>query len=122
MPRLSLWKKIAIGIGGGIVLCAICGFGIYAFSLWGGGGKPATLGVAIDVDQAFVQAIHDQRYETAYAMLSEVFVPQISIDQFTKLIQRDGLIFSTFQRLDVCDWGFFISNGRVIDSSGLLYY
>ena len=53
---------------------------------------------------------------------SQKFVPQISQEQFSELIQQDEKIFSTYKKFDVCDWGFFISDGRVITSSGLLYY
>jgi len=116
------WKKVALGGCSLIVLCVLCGFGIVAFALWGGGGEPATLAVAERVDPAFLQAIHDGQIEKAHAMLSEKFVPQISPEQFAELIRKDEKIFSTYKRFDVCDWGFFISDGLVITSSGLLYY
>ncbi len=121
-PKSSLWKKIAIGGCSVIVLCLLLGFGVFAFSLWGGGGEPATLAVPERVDQEFLQAIHDQQIDVAHAMLSEKFVPQISKEQFAELIQTDEKIFSTYKKFDVCDWGFFVSDGRVITSSGLLYY
>jgi hypothetical protein len=95
---------------------------VFAFSLWGGGGEPATLAVAERVDQEFLQAIHNQQIDVAHAMLSEKFIPQISKEQFAKLIKQDEKIFSTYKKFDVCDWGFFVSDGRVITSSGLLYY
>ena len=118
----SPWKKIAIGGCGAIVLCLLLGFGVFAFFLWGGGGEPATLAVPERVDREFLQAIHDQQIDTAHSMLSEKFSPQISKEQFAALIQKDEAIFSTYKKFDVCDWGFFISGGRVITSSGLLYY
>lgn len=121
-PKSLLWKTIAIGGCGAIVLCLLCGFGLFAFALWGGGGEPATLAVAESVDQEFLQSIHDERIDIAHAMLSEKFSPQISKEQFAELIQKDEKIFSTYKKFDVCDWSFYISDGRVITSSGLLYY
>jgi hypothetical protein len=90
--------------------------------MYGGGGEPATLAVPERVDKEFLQAIHDGEIAKAHAMLSEKFVPQISQEQFAELIQKDEKIFSTYKSFDVCDWGFFISDGRVITSSGLLHY
>jgi hypothetical protein len=121
-PKSPPWKKIAIGGCSVIVLCLLLGFGIYAFALWGGGGEPATLIVAERVDQEFLQAIHNRQIDTAYAMLSEKFTPKISKEQLAELIQQDEKIFSSYKKFDVCDWEFYISNGRVITSSGLLYY
>lgn len=72
--------------------------GVYAFTLWGGGGEPATLEVATRVSQEFVQAIHDQQIETAHAMLSEKFSPQITVEQFSKLVQQGEKIFSTYKK------------------------
>ncbi len=121
-PKSSLWKRIVISGCSVIAMCLLCGFGIFAFTLWGGGGEPATLAVAERVDQEFLQAIHDGQIAKAHSMLSEKFVPQISEEQFAELIQKDEKIFSTYKGFNVCDWGFFISDGRVITSSGLLYY
>ncbi len=121
-PRLSLWKRIMIGGCGTVILCLLLGFGAFAFAMWGGGGEPATLDVAERVDREFLQAIHNGQIETAHAMLSEKFSPQVSEEQFAELIQQDTRIFSTYEKFDVCDWGLFFSDGRVIDSSGLLYY
>lgn len=115
-------KKIAIWGCGAILICVLSIISVYAFALWGGGGESATLAVATRVSQDFVQSIHDQQIEDAHAMLSEKFNPQITVEQFSRLVRQDEKIFSTYKRLDICDWGFFISDGRVINTSGLLYY
>lgn len=121
-PKSSHWKKIGIGGCSVTVLCVLGFLALLAFVLWGGGGEPATLDVATRVPREFVQAIHDQQIDKAYAMLSEKFSPQVSKEQLEALIERDERIFSTYKKFDVCDWGFFISDGRVITTSGLLYY
>jgi hypothetical protein len=93
----------------------------FALLVWGGGGEPATLIVASRAGNQFVAAIHNQDIDTAYGMLSEQF-PQVSKTEFSKFLLKDEKIFATYQRLDICEWGFFISNGRVITSTGLLYF
>jgi hypothetical protein len=117
----STTKVVIILSGTLFSLCFLC-VGIFAFVLWGGGGEPANLGVATRVSQKFVGYIHNGQIELAHSMLSEKFSPPVSKDQFAALIQQDERIFRTYQRLEICDWVFFISAGRVIDTSGLLYY
>lgn len=114
--------KIALFLGCAILLACFIFVSFFVFALWGGGGEPATLAVAMRVDQEFLQAIHNQKIDIAHEMLSEKFSPQISKEQLFALIQKDERIFSQYKRFDVCDWGVFISDGRVITSSGLLYY
>jgi hypothetical protein len=55
-------------------------------------------------------------------MLSEKFIPPVTKDQFMALIQQDEKKFRTYQKLEICDWGFFVSDGQVIDTQGLFYY
>jgi hypothetical protein len=74
------------------------------------------------VSQEFIEHIHNGEIALAHSMISEKFEPPITEDQLVALIRQDERIFTTYQRYDVCDWGFFISDGRVIDVSGLLYY
>ncbi len=121
--RLKLSSKKIIIIFGGVFLlsCFVCA-GIFAFALWGGGGEPATLDVATRVSREFIGHIHNEQIELAYSMISEKFSPPVSKDQFAVLVHQDQRIFETYQKLEICDWGFFISDGRVIDTSGLLYY
>ncbi|WKZ50321.1 MAG: hypothetical protein QY329_12745 [Anaerolineales bacterium] len=105
-----------------IVLCFSLGAGVFAFALFGGGGESANLGVTTRVSQEFVGHVHNGQIELAHSMLSEKFSPPITKEQFEELIRQDERIFKTYQNLEICDWGFFISDGRVIDASGLLYY
>lgn len=119
--RSQIVKVVLVLSGIIFSLCFLCA-GICMFALWGGGGEPATLDVATRVSQEFVEYIHDGQIELAYSMLSEKFAPHVSIDQFAALIQQDEKIFKTYQKLEICEWGFFISDGRVIDTRGLLHY
>jgi hypothetical protein len=96
--------------------------GIVAFLLLGGKGEPANLSTATRVTQEFLENIHAEDIELAYSMLSEKFNPPITKDQFMALIQQDEKFFKTYQKLEICDWGFFISDGQVIDTQGILYY
>lgn len=105
-----------------IVLCFSLGVGVFACVLFGEGGEPANLGVTTRVSQEFVGHIHKGQIELAHFMLSEKFSPPITKEQFEELVRQDEKIFKTYQTLEVCDWGFFISDGRVIDASGLLHY
>lgn len=115
-------KKVFIILGSSILLILVFCLGIVLFALWGGGGEPATLNVATRVSQVFIEHIHDGQIDLAYSMLSKKFSPQITIDQFSKLIQQDERIFRTYQKIEACEWSFFISSGRVINTDGLLYY
>lgn len=119
--KLNLTKIACIAISA-FVLCISLGVGVFAYALLGGGGEPANLSVATRVSQEFVRLIHNGQIETAHSMLSEKFSPPVTKEQFVELIRWDEKIFTTYQRLEICDWGFFISDGRVIDAGGLLYY
>lgn len=116
------WKKLVIGGCCAVGLCTLGMLALYVLIFWGKDGEPANLAVATRVSQQFVQAIHDQQIETAYGMLSEKFSPPITLEQFEMLIRQDEMIFLTFERLMVCDWGFYISDGRVMTTSSLLQY
>lgn len=96
-PKLTRLKKLAIGSCGVIVFSILVVAGLLAFALWGGGGEPATLNIAIRVTREFVQAIHNQQIDTAYSMLSEKFSPQITKEQLATLIQQDEDIFNTYR-------------------------
>ncbi len=117
----SRLKKWLLVIGGSILFLFLCVISAAAFALWGGGGEPATLAVAIRVNTEFIEALHNEEYDTAYGMLSEKF-PQISQDKFIEVVQLDQEIFSSYKRLSVCQWEFWISDGRVVSSSAILYY
>lgn len=121
-PKSPNLKRLVIGLCSAIVLCIVSVVGVWAFALWGGGGEPATLLVATQMTREFVQAIHDQKIDVAHSMLSENFSPKISKEQLAALIEQDEEIFNTYQELDICEWGFYVSNGRVITTTGLLYY
>jgi len=122
MRLKPLSKKVVI-ISGSllILLCFVCA-GIFVFALWGGGGEPATLNVATRVSQEFIENIHRGEIELAHSMISEEFTPPITKDQLAELVHQDERIFKTYQKFEICDWGFYISDGRVLDTSGLLYY
>lgn len=115
-------KKAFFILGSAVFLLFIMCLGLILFVLWGGGGEPATLSVAARVSQEFLEHIHNGEIDLAHSMISENFKPSLTKDQLEVLIRQDERIFKTYQRYDVCDWGFFISDGRVIDVSGLFYY
>lgn len=122
MRLKPLSKKVIVIFSSLILLvCFIC-TGMFIYALWGGGGEPATLNVATRVSQEFIEYIHNGQIELAHSMISEKFDPPVTEDEFAALVRQDERIFKTYQKFEVCDWGFFISDGRVIDVSGLLYY
>jgi hypothetical protein len=119
--RLHTDKKILfIGLAV-IFICVVALLGIFAHSL-GGRGEPANLKTASRVTQNFLETIHTGDVELAHSMLSEKFRPPVSVQQFAVLLHQDENIFSTYNRWEICDWGLFINDGYVIDTSGLLYY
>jgi hypothetical protein len=122
MNSQSTIIKVILVLCGCIMLTCFVSISLVLFALWGGGGDPANLGVATRVSQEFVQYIHNGQIETAHSMLSEKFSPPVTTEQFAELIQQDERIFKSYQKLEICDWGFYISDGRVIDAGGLLYY
>ena len=115
-------KKVFILLGSSILLFLVLCLGIVLFTLWGGGGEPATLSVAMRVSQVFIEHLHRGQTDIAYSMLSEKFSPRITLEEFSKLVQQDDRIFKTHQNFEICEWSFFISNGRVINTDGLLFY
>lgn len=121
--KLKLLLKKTLIIFGCVIFsfCFTC-VSIYIFALWGGGGEPATLTTATRVSQEFIGYINAGEITSAHSMISEKFKPPLTESQLEALIRQDERILKTYQRYDVCDWGFFISDGRVIDVSGLLYY
>ena len=117
-PRIFK-KSLLVGF---IVVFLCIASGIFSFLLLNGKGEPANLITATNVTQRFLKAIHSGDMELAHSMLSERFNPPVTVGQFTELIQRDQDIFSTYHNLEICNWGLFVSNGYIIDTSGLLYY
>lgn len=103
-------------------LCVIPLLSIFAVLLLGGKGEPANINTATRVTQEFLERIHDGDIESAHSMLSEKFNPAVTVEQFAILLHQDENIFRAYNNWEICDWGFFISNGYVIDTSGLLYY
>jgi hypothetical protein len=77
---------------------------------------------ATKVDREFIENIHDLEIDRAYLMLSEKIYPFITKEQFSALIYQDEHIFKEYDNLEICDWGVYIDNGLVIDTTGLLYY
>lgn len=105
-----------------ILLCAIALVGIFAFSILTRSGEPANLITAKQVTQKFLESIHGGDIGLAHLMLSENFSPSISVEQFAELVHQDEEIFSAYESWEICDWGLFVGDGYVIDTSGLLYY
>lgn len=103
-----------------IMLCgSLVGIG---FVLRNWNRESVNLTTAVHVTNEFLENIHTGDVESAYLMLSEKFSPHISIDQFSELVEQDKDIFSTYQNLDICDWGVFVNDGYIIDTSGLIYF
>jgi hypothetical protein len=95
---------------------------VFAFLLLGRKGEPANLNTATGVTQKFLESIHAGNIKAAHSMLSEKFNPSVTVEQFATLIHQDDNIFQAYDNWKICDWGLFISDGYVIDTSGLLYY
>jgi hypothetical protein len=107
----------------GCLTIILCGSLVSIFaSIWWRAMRDVNLNTATQVTQEFVENIYHGNIELAYSMLSERFSPPISQDQFSELLQEDHTIFSTYEKLEICDWGVFIDDGYVIDTSGLLYF
>ncbi len=102
-------------------LCAAI-LSIFIFLLLKGKGEPANLITATRVTQEFLESIHVGDMQSAHSMLSEKFRPPVTVEQFAAFIQQDQNIFNTYRDWQICDWGVFIGDGYVIDTSGLLYY
>jgi hypothetical protein len=105
-----------------IILCVVAILASFAFLIMNGKGEPANLKTAQRVTREFLESIHTGDIELAHSMLSEKFSPSITVDQFGILIHRDNNVFGTYRKWEICDWGFFMSDGYVIDTSGFLYY
>jgi hypothetical protein len=114
-------------IGGSLVLLFLLAGCLCAYSLTlgGGGGEPATAGVAERVTKQFVQALQARDVEMAYQMSSEQIRPTLPKDKYSLLLDTDEswAVFKDYRDLQVCDWGFFItSNGRMLSAQGLFHY
>jgi hypothetical protein len=107
-----------------LILILLClGFGAYTgidFIQNLSNGK--YLNAATSAAQSFLQHIHSGDIDAAYTMLSEMFQPQITRDQFVGLVQQDKLVFSTYRQFRVCEWGLYMDKGMVVDLHGLVDY
>ncbi len=118
--RANTFKKILFTGCIVISLCAVALLGSFAFMLLSGKGEPANLNTATRVTQKFLESIHAGDIESAHSMLSEKFSPSVTVEQFAILLHQDENIFHAYNNWKICDWGLFISDGYVIDTSGLL--
>ena len=60
-----------------------------------------------------------------HQMFSEKIRSETSKDDITRVLEanENRAIFGTYQSLEVCDWGLFMTDeGRVISAKGLLHY
>ena len=85
-------------------------------------GEPANLDTIRRVTEKFLKDIHTGDIESARSMLSEKFSPPVTTSQFSELVKQDKEIFDTLGEIAVCEWGFFIDDGYVLDSTILIYY
>lgn len=117
------WLLVACCIA--VVLLVTGCITVWFLILRGGGGEPATAGVAEWITRDFVQALHNGDMQAAHRMFSEKIRSEISIDDITRVLETEEnqAIFRTYQSLEVCDWGLFTtSEGRVISAKGLLHH
>jgi hypothetical protein len=119
--RHPMLNKLLLA-GCSIIFLFIVVLGIFAFLSFNGKGEPPNLITAMHVTQEFLESIHIGDIELAHSMLSEKFSPPVSVEQFAMLIRQDENIFHTYLNWKICDWDLFISDGYVIDTTGLLYY
>ncbi len=111
---------LGIGCGVGVLLIAGC-IAAWFLMLRGGGGEPASLNVAERVTKEFVQALHEGNVDAAHQMLSEKVRSKITKEGISTFIERDET--RTFQSLDACDWGFFVTgDGNIVSAKGLLHH
>jgi len=124
-PKVSRWRWFLIGGCGAILLILATCISVYFLMLGGRGGEPASANVAERVTKEFIQTLHDGDIEAAHRMFSEKIRPTTAIDDIIRFVRMDDnrVIFETYQSLQVCDWGFFITDdGRLISAKGLLHY
>jgi hypothetical protein len=105
-----------------IVLCILAITTSVAIRLLNQRGEPANPNTIRHVSEKFLEAIHTGDIESAHSMLSEKFSPSITTSQFSELVMQDKEIFDTFVGMEMCEWGVFIEDGYVLDSTMLIYY
>jgi hypothetical protein len=124
-PKISRPEWFLAG-GCGVVLLLIAGcVTVWFFVFQGGGGEAASASVAERATKEFVQTLHDGDMEAGHRMLSEKIRSTTSTDDIAGIVRMDDnrVIFETYQSLQVCDWGLFMTgDGRFLSAKGLLHY
>jgi hypothetical protein len=124
-PKGSRVKWLLAGGCSTVLLLIVGCIAVWFLMFRGRGGELATASVAERITKEFVQALHDRDLEAAHQTFSEKVRSEITTEDISLLLENNEnrAVFVTYQNLEVCDWGFFMSDdGRVISAKGLIHY
>lgn len=116
-------KRTLIIIGLTLLGACVCiGLGVFTFiSQYDFSANATTIE---QTTRDFVQLLHEEEWEAAYALTGTPIQQTTSLEQFQQVTREQiGTAIEGYRELELCDWGVFNSDGQnYLQGSGLFTF